>query len=313
MRGSMDVFGATDVGRKRPNNEDHFFIADLNRSMKVHQTSLGLDHQTRLFGNSQAKVLAVADGMGGQAAGERASGAAIDAMVLYLLNTMHWLFQLDETSDDNLLDDLKATLEHCQSRLRAESTAMPDRQGMGTTLTLAYLIWPRLYTVHVGDSRCYLFRSGRLEQLTRDHTLAERLVEQGALAKEEVAESRWRHVLWNVIGGDSDPVYPEVCRADLKIGDTVLVCSDGLTKHVSDARIRELLGRSAGAEETCQQLVRTANEAGGSDNVTVVVARFLETSDSRELAAQRAETETPEGEARRLKDTDPHLPAVEAS
>ncbi len=308
MRGSMDVFGLTDIGRKRDQNEDQFLIADLSKSMNVHQTSLGLDHQTRLFGSSQGKVLAVADGMGGQAAGERASGVAIDAMVSYVLNTMRWFFQLDDDCEDDLLDSLKESLEHCQARLREEAEAIPDRQGMGTTMTLVYLIWPRLYVVHVGDSRCYLFRGGRLEQLTRDHTIAEKFIEEGAMNRDDAEATRWRNVLWNVIGGGSNELCPEVSRINLEIGDVVLVCSDGLTMHVSDAEIADQLSKGASAEETCGEFVKTANAAGGGDNITVIVARFLDTGNALELAASHEESDKKDSE--KLKDTDPYIQAV---
>ncbi len=305
MSGSMDVFGTTDVGRKREQNEDQFLIADLTKSMKIHQTSLGLDHQTRLFGNSQGKVLAVADGMGGQAAGERASGAAIDAIVAYLLDTMRWFYQLDDDCEDDLLDGLKAAMVHCQERLHAEAEAMPRRHGMGTTMTLAYLIWPRLYIVHVGDSRCYLCRGGHIEQLTNDHTLAEKFVEAGTLSEDAARTSRWRHVLWNVIGGESNDVSPEVYRTDLELGDAVLLCTDGLTAHVSDDELRESLVGGSSAQQACEQLVQLANSRGGSDNTTVIVARFLETAASAELVA----AESQPGD-KSLEDTEPYLTPV---
>ena len=127
----MDCYGRTDIGKKRSSNEDQFLIADLNKSLRVHQTSLGLDHQTRLFGGSQGHLLVVADGMGGCAAGERASTLAIDSVVSYVLDTLHWFYRLNENSEDDFRDDLKAALHHCQARLAIEMAAIPKREGMG--------------------------------------------------------------------------------------------------------------------------------------------------------------------------------------
>src|SRR5262249_35591209 len=158
----------TDRGRVRESNEDQFLIANLTKSMLVHQTSLGLDEQTHLFGTSMGRLLLVADGMGGHAAGKRASALAVDSLTAYVLNTMHWFFRLRQDDEEQFLDDLKHALAYCQERVRAEGERVPGRRGMGTTLTMAYLIWPRLYVVHAGDSRCYLLRKGRLRQITRD-------------------------------------------------------------------------------------------------------------------------------------------------
>ena len=154
MPGKMDCFGLTDVGKVRDVNEDQFLIADLNKSMLVHQTSLSHDDHTRLFGGSQGQLLLVADGMGGHAAGKQASTLAVQTLSHYVLNAMRWLFQLDEPNEADLEDEFK-TGQACQRRLEAEADAMPEKHGMGTTLTMAYVLWPRLYVVHVGDSRCY--------------------------------------------------------------------------------------------------------------------------------------------------------------
>lgn len=291
--GQMDVQGATHVGRKRSTNEDQFLIADLKKSMRVHQTSLGLDHQTRLFGGSQGKLLLVADGMGGHESGERASTIAVDSIATYALNTMRWFFRLDQDSEEDFDEELKASLEHCQAMIGAESEAIPQRQGMGTTLTMAYVIWPRMFVLHVGDSRCYLLRDSVLQQITRDHTMSQlfsdhsQLQVEGDLLKEKETE-RWSNVLWNVLGGGSDDLMPEVSRADLQLGDTLLLCTDGLTKHLSDDRITRQLGRDDSAENICQRLIDEANDRGGSDNITVVVARFRERIE--ELDAAEAET-----------------------
>src|SRR4051812_26936267 len=148
MLGKMDCSGMTDPGLVRPANEDQFLIASLSKSMQVHSTSLGLDDQTRLFGSSQGRLLVVADGMGGHAAGKRASTLVVDGLVSYLLNTMHWFFRLREDSEDQFLDDLRHALGYAQDRILAEGERLPERRGMGTTLTLAYLVWPRMYVVH---------------------------------------------------------------------------------------------------------------------------------------------------------------------
>src|SRR5205823_2338219 len=136
MHGKMDCSGLTDPGRVREDNDDQYLIASLSKSMQVHQTSLDLDEQTRLFGASQGKLLLVADGVGGSAGGRRASTLAVNSLTTYLLNTMDWFFRLRADREDQLLGDLKAALEYCQERIRAEAERFPERRGMGTTLTM---------------------------------------------------------------------------------------------------------------------------------------------------------------------------------
>jgi protein phosphatase len=143
-----------------------------------------------------------------------------------------------------------------------------------------------MYVVHVGDSRCYLFRESKLTQITRDHTFGQELVDAGRLQPEEAASSRLGNVLSNVLGGDAEEGRPEVSKNELALGDTILLCSDGLTKHVPDDQIALQLERDLTAEQTCQQLVDKANDWGGSDNITVVVARFRRTDEQADLAAE---------------------------
>ncbi len=296
MHGKMDCSGLTDPGRVREANDDQYLIASLSKSMQVHQTSLDLDDQTRLFGASQGKLLLVADGVGGgPAGGKRASTLAVNSLTTYLLNTMDWFFRLRQDREEQFLGELRAALEYCQERIRAEATRIPERRGMGTTLTMAYLAWPRLYVVHAGDSRCYLLRGGRLQQLTRDHTLAGQ--PPGRDAPEENGGPRWGRVLWNVVGGSSDELTVEVYRADLALGDTLLLCTDGLTKQVPDTMIARLLAADVPSTETCRQLVEEANRAGGADNVTVVVAHFRDAAQQETLQEEAAEAEEePAGE-----------------
>jgi protein phosphatase len=231
-----------------------------------------------LFGGSEGLLLLVADGMGGHLAGKQASAIAIRTLEHYLLNTMPWCFRLQGNEADDCTEDLKTAMEACHRSVEAAAEANAERRGMGTTLTMAYVVWPRLYVVHVGDSRCYLFRPPRLERVTTDHTLAQQLVERGALDARDAAGSRWSHVLWNCIGGNSPQPRPEVYKATLHVGDVLLLCTDGLTRKLRDEQLVEMLSRAGSAEETCRRLVTAANEAGGQDNITAVVARFLDAS-----------------------------------
>ena len=289
MHGKMDCSGLSDAGRVRDVNDDQYLIASLSKSMQVHQTSLDLDDQTRLFGASQGKLLLVADGVGAAPAeARRASTLAVNSLTTYLLNTVDWFFRLRPDNEEQFVGELKAALEYCQERLRAEAERLPERRGMGTTLTMAYLAWPRLYVVHAGDSRCYLLRGGKLRQLTRDHTPAgER---PGGDAPEENGGSAWARVLWNLVGGRSDELTVEAYRAELALGDTLLLCTDGLTRQVPDAPIAKLLAVDMPSAETCRHLVEAANRAGGADNVTVVVAHFRD-AEHQEAVREAAEAE----------------------
>ncbi|MHB1423208.1 MAG: PP2C family protein-serine/threonine phosphatase [Gemmataceae bacterium] len=294
MRCKMDCSGLTDVGRVRETNEDQFLIADLNKSMLVRQTSLSQDDSTRLFGGSQGALLVVADGMGGHAAGKQASALAVQTLEHYVLNTMPWFFRLQHDQENDLQDELKSAMEACQHSIEMAAAARPSQRGMGTTLTMAYLLWPRLYVVHVGDSRCYLFHPPRLLRITEDQTMAQQLVEQSVLSPEEAPQSRWSHVLWSCLGGNSRQFSAEVYKATLAVGDTLLLCTDGLTGKLRDEDLLPLLHQGGNAEEMCRRLVAAANEAGGSDNVTVVVARFLDAhSPEARVAHAAAKAEQP--------------------
>jgi protein phosphatase len=293
MRGKMDCFGLSDIGKVRQANEDQFLIASLSKSLLIHQTSLSHDDHTRVFGGSEGMLLLVADGMGGHAAGRQASAIAVQAMQHYVLNIMPWFFRLDACKESDFIDEMKASLEACQRSIERAAAAHPERRGMGTTLTMAYVLWPRLYVVHAGDSRCYLSRGPRLERITTDHTVAQQMVESGALPAEEARKSRWSHMLWNCLGGGTSNLSPEVYKATLQMGDSLLFCTDGLTTCVAEDAVARLLQENVGAEETCRRLVSAAREAGAPDNVTVVVARFRDVAEVEVEAHQEAEAEQP--------------------
>jgi serine/threonine protein phosphatase PrpC len=275
MLAQMDCFGLTDSGLKRPTNQDHYLIADLNKSMRVHDTSLTLDNETRIYGGSQGKLLIVADGMGGEAEGERACTIAVDQVTTYVLNSLGWCFRLEEDSEHNFEDDLKHALESCQNSIQTVVDRHPEMKNMGTTMTMVYIVWPRAFVVHVGDSRCYLLRRGQLDQITVDHTMSEVISKAGQMSREEARHSPMGHVLINVLGGRSHDLFVDVNKISLERDDIVLLCTDGLYDMISDEKINELLGSNQSAEAICRKLVELANENGGKDNITAIVSRFL--------------------------------------
>lgn len=270
--------GRTDVGKKRDSNQDHFLIADLNKSMLVHATSLNLHAQSRMYGMSHGKLFMVADGMGGHVGGQRASTLAIDLLINQLLNSMHWFFQFDiqgEEREQGFIEDLKRMMQRAHEAIEQESS-QTENKGMGTTLTMAYVIWPWMYVIHAGDSRCYLFRGEELRQLTSDHTVSQQLVKCGSMSAAEASHSPWSNVLYNALGAGGTSVNTEIHKVTLEPGDSILLCSDGLNRHVSDQDIKQLLQMDLEPSETCRSLVDLANSRGGQDNTTVIVAKLLE-------------------------------------
>lgn len=278
MLGMMDCHGLTDAGMVRNNNEDQFLIADLKKSVSIHHTSLSYEDETELRGGSQAKLLLVADGVGGNAAGERASSLAIEGVVQYLLNAMHWLFRMDDDWDNRFFSDLKSALSWSQGRIQHAAETNPVESGMGTTLTMAYLVWPRVYFAHAGDTRAYLYRGSQLVQLTHDQTIAQMLADAGVIATEDVEHHPFHHVLGSLLGCDPAQLEPTVCKSELKFGDQLLLCTDGLPRHVSNDDIGRILASAASSQDACEELIAAANRGGGTDNVTVVLARFCETA-----------------------------------
>ncbi len=269
----IDVFGTTDPGKARSVNEDNFFIAAVHKSLLVRQTSLadlGIFADLR---SSVAHLFLVADGLGGHRGGELASGTAVKTLAAHIGQTMDCCYKFDVDQENEFLGQLEAAVDRAHEqvlRLRG-----PDEQGPGTTLTMVAVIWPRAYIVHVGDSRAYHLRGGRLRQLTRDQTAYEDLVDSGALKEEQVAggeqDHRLKHVLTSALGFE---IKPSIGLIDLQPGDVLLLCTDGLTKHVPDAEIASMLLASDTAEESCRRLVDLTLERGAKDNVTVVVGRF---------------------------------------
>lgn len=272
----MDTFGLSDSGLVRERNDDQFLIADLKKSVIIHQTSLSYDDDTHLMGGSQAKLFLVADGVSSGSAGDRASRLAVQGIVQYLLNTMHWLFRLNDGREDAFFEDLKSALVFTQEKIQQAAATAPAPPLMGTTVTLAYVVWPQSYLIYVGDSRAYVLRNGQLIRLTHDQTYAQALVDAGEMDEKELSRSPLRNVLSGILGCDPAQLNPQVSQFKLSLHDKLLLCTDGLTGQLSDAEIAALLTVDASAEDMCHLLINAANDAGGRDNTTVVIAHFTD-------------------------------------
>jgi protein phosphatase len=266
----IDVFGMTDVGKVRKRNEDQYLVCSLHKQMRVHFTSLPNVEQLPLSGETMAFLALVADGVGGHAGGDEASRLATESIARYITHSMQCYYTRDPHEDD-FLDQLHNTVMQCHVDLVAEAEKHPERGGMATTLTLLLGMWPRAYVVQVGDSRCYQLRGDKLNQITRDQTLAQDLIDQGVLTESKAGA--WSHVLSSAVGGSE--AKPVIYKLELQVNDVILLCSDGLTTHVEDDEIRDGMIAMESSEQVCRDLVLEALNRGGRDNVTVVVGRAM--------------------------------------
>src|SRR4051794_6120252 len=271
---TVRAFGLTDPGRVRPSNEDRFVVVELARTMSVRHTNV--PQAKAQYGSHRGHLFVVADGMGGHQAGEVASALGVVTVEGFLLNTLKRLFSGDVPEEQNVLKEFRGALLQADARIFEEASRHPELIGMGTTLTMAFAVDWRLLVAHAGDSRCYLLSGGELRPLTQDHTVVAEMVRLGAMSPAEESRHPCRHVVTNVLGGNEPGVRVEMHKLDLEPGDVVLLCSDGLTEMVPDARVAAILQEEQEPRRACERLVAEANERGGKDNVTVVVACFEE-------------------------------------
>jgi protein phosphatase len=219
-------------------------------------------------------VMVVADGMGGHAAGEVASRLAISALVGLALDIPDWSFRVDEEHAPEMRRRAREIVQQVGSLVFERGLEDAALRGMGSTLTCARNCGRDLWIIHVGDSRAYLLRAGRIERLTKDHTYAQMMVDAGQLLPDEVTQSGLRHILTNALGASAGQVHVDVDLLRLEDGDRLLLCSDGLTDCVDDDRIAATLGGGAQVNEICHGLMQLALDGGGRDNITVIVATF---------------------------------------
>lgn len=279
----------TSVGRQRSDNQDAFGMIRLGigaSSEGAPGTEAagdwgGFSPAARLDADDSAFLLVVADGMGGAAAGEVASRLAVSTMREVVGSRWREDRGGVEGTPEELAELLQAAAIEANDRIHEWSARHSEYRGMGSTLTAVGLVDRTAVLAQVGDSRAYLFREGRDLQLTEDQTMARKLVESGSMAPEEAEESNQSHMLLQALGTEPE-VRPAVDTHALRPDDRLLLCSDGLSDPLSSGEMREILRRAPEPERATEALVERANERGGPDNITVLLARvhFGPASDS---------------------------------
>ena len=262
----VEVFGRTDVGKTRDHNEDSFLVADLSRRIASLQPEVR-EHEV----GPRGTLLVVADGMGGAAAGEIASDMAVDTIYNHMI--AQWCADLENT-EQRFAFRLKEAVEVANQQIHEYARAHPEHRGMGTTTTAAGVYQGSLYLTQIGDSRGYLIRGESITQITKDQSLMQRLVDAGELTEEEAAVSERRNIILQALGPDAN-VKVDLTRQELRSGDMLVMCSDGLSGLVpKDDMLKIVRTHGLDLVAACKELIDTANTRGGPDNITCIVARF---------------------------------------
>lgn len=270
----VNAYGQSAGGKSRTANQDQFLIAALNRQLDVIQSSIADDDCVKLGAQSQGWIFVVAAGMGGPEDGEEASALAVESIMRYIRETMPWFVGLGSEQVDEAENALRSIVRRCHRALVEAAGGRHGRRCTATTLTLAYVLWPHLFVVHAGDSRCFLLRDDALRQITLDHTPAH-LGDAPGVDPDAAAVPRPTGELKIAVGdGEAPDVEPEVHRLKLVDRDALLLCSDGLTKVVPNETIGRLMATEGFANSRCHALLEAADAAGRPDDTTVVVASF---------------------------------------
>jgi PPM family protein phosphatase len=261
----VHVFGKTDVGRTREHNEDSFVVADLNTMNATLQPEVRTHSPGKL-----GSLFMVADGMGGAAAGEVASAMATEVVLSEL--DARWRSAASH-DPETFARSIKAATETANARIHRYATEHPENRGMGTTATIAGLLGDTLFLSQVGDSRAYLVRNGVAQQITKDQSLMQKLVEAGELTVEEAEVSERRNIILQALG--PEPVVKvDLTHQQVRRGDVLVLCSDGLSGQIRTNDISRVVSEEPDLVNVCKKLIDLANENGGPDNITVIAVRF---------------------------------------
>ena len=266
----LDLFGITHIGLVRKENQDHFMLCTVHPQVVVHGTSLPEADKLPLRGERLATYMLVADGVGSGSGGGDASRLALETITEYVASSLRSYHAAGGASDGEFYTAMTTAALEAHQAVRQRALNDPDHK-MATTLTLAVAVFPWMYVIQVGDSRCYRYWSGELTQMTRDQTIAQALVDQGIMPAERAGSSPFSHVLSSAIGGDT--ATPAVTRIDIPRGCVILLATDGLTKHVSTEEIKAQVEAMTSSEQLCRSLLQVVLDRGATDNVTLIAAR----------------------------------------
>jgi PPM family protein phosphatase len=269
----VQVAARTHTGLARASNEDHFLVMRMGRDQETLLTSLARNDLPARFSESGYALL-VADGLGAGGAGSVASRVAISTMAHVLLHFGKWNLRIDPETAEEIFDRAEWFYARADDAIRQRAGSNPLLKGMTAALTAAYSAGDDLFVTHVGHSRAYLYRGGSLSQLTRDHTLKQHLADANRPTSVERRAQDLRHILTDAVGAPGGHPLVEVEKFRLLNGDSVLLCTNGLTDMITDDDIAEALALRRSPDEQCEILIERAIRAGGADNVTVVIAQY---------------------------------------
>ncbi|MDR7869893.1 MAG: Stp1/IreP family PP2C-type Ser/Thr phosphatase [Tissierellaceae bacterium] len=242
----MIVCGKTDNGLSRENNQDSLFISDLE----------------------DLPLFIVADGMGGHNAGEIASNIAVETIKEKFLENRNKLI-----NKDNIIKTIEESICEANKKIYFEALSTPHYSGMGTTLTMAYIFDESVYIGHIGDSRAYYIDDSGIEQITEDDSLVNELIKNGSITKEEAFTHPQRNVITKALGTSID-IDINVQTLEYKVGNILIICSDGLSNMVKENRILDIVKSEENVKLACERLVELAKENGGLDNITIIIIKF---------------------------------------
>lgn len=268
----IDVFGVSHVGLTRSDNQDSYLIASLHNALVIHDSSLEGSDPTLVTSSRRGMLFLVADGVGGGAGGAEASQSAMRAAARYVSEAMPYYSRAELESESSFLRQMIHAVELTHQMVLEAGERDGTVRGMATTLTMVTIVWPHAHLVHVGDSRCYRLRDGKLEQLTKDQTMAQMFLDSGTMTPEEVENSRLKNVLWSALGAQE--LAPDAFVTDVRWADRMLLCSDGLTKHVSDDEIAAHMAKELPSEAIANELLALVLARGASDNVTLIMGQM---------------------------------------
>jgi serine/threonine protein phosphatase PrpC len=241
---AIEVGNLTDIGKKRKHNEDYYGFFRL--------------------GEDEFLAI-VADGMGGHASGEIASRMAVE-----IIQEVY----SKERAEQEVLDSLKSAFEVANFSILQKSLEQDQLNGMGTTATVLVIKEDQTFVGHMGDSRAYLFRDGAVNQLTKDHSMVNRMVEQGLLSKEEAEHHPQRNVIYKALGVNRDADLELIGPLPVYLNDIFLLCSDGLTNLVTDDEMLKIVKKES-PQKACEKLIQLANKRGGDDNITIQILKMV--------------------------------------